>query len=125
MSNRILIVDDDPDVLSVMTDILEVSGYPVATAKNGREAVEYLSSHCAPALIFLDLTMPIMNGLTFLRELRSNTDASIARIPVVVISAVEKFVELEQFDCAGVLQKPAELERILSFAEHFAPKSRP
>ena len=117
--SRILAVDDDADVLSVMKDLLEVYGYQVATARNGQEAFDYLLSAPEPALIFLDLTMPVMNGLTFLQKLRSHSQPNLVRIPVVVVSAVEKFVDLEQFDCAGILMKPAALDGILSFAERY------
>ena len=64
----ILLVDDEPDLLGVMRDILEMSGYRVATAYNGREALDYLLHHPLPAVIFLDLTMPIMNGVKPCRD---------------------------------------------------------
>jgi CheY-like chemotaxis protein len=119
----ILIVDDEPDLLALMRDILEVSGYSVATARNGREALDYLLKHARPAVIFLDLTMPIMNGLTFLQELRSGKHITLVSIPVVVISAVDKHVDLVAFDCAAIIQKPAELATILSQAQRFAPQN--
>lgn len=122
-NNRILIVDDEPDLLALMQDILLVSGYQVATARNGREALDYLLNNPRPALIFLDLTMPIMNGLTFLQELHSGDHPSLAKIPVVVISAVEEFIHLEKFGCEAIVKKPADIERLLAIAERFAPRA--
>ena len=119
--NPVLVVDDEQDLLSMLKDILEISGYSVVTATNGREALAYLlSERPKPSLILLDLTMPIMNGLRFLEELHSGAHTSLVSIPVVVISAVEEFIELNKFHCSGILRKPASLESILQVAQQFA-----
>lgn len=119
----VLVVDDEQDLLSMLRDILEISGYSVVTATNGREALDYLlSERPKPSLILLDLTMPIMNGLRFLEELHSGAHSSLVSIPVVVISAVEEFIQLNQFQCAGIIKKPASLESILGIAQRFAHK---
>lgn len=117
----ILLVDDEKDLLEMVQSILEIYGYTVATATNGQEALDYLlSGEPEPALIFLDLTMPIMNGLKFLECLHSGAHPALSKIPVVVISAVEEFIHLQRFGCAGILRKPAQLDRIVAMAERFS-----
>lgn len=120
----ILIVDDEVDLLDMMRAILEVYGYDVATASNGREALTYLlSDRPKPALILLDLTMPIMNGLEFLERLHCGVHPALSKIPIVVISAVESFVHLQQFQCAGILKKPAQVDTIVDMAERFVARA--
>jgi len=66
--------------------VLEVSGYTVALARDGSEAIEYLRSGKAASLVILDLLMPVMDGWTFLKVLRGFP--TLAVIPVVAFSAV-------------------------------------
>lgn len=115
----ILVVDDEPDALTVLCDILEVSGYCVATAKNGKEALDYLDNNPPPALIFLDLSMPVINGIRLLESLQSGAYPRLAATPVFVVSAVTDSFDLRGFDCAGIIRKPIDVERILGIANQF------
>lgn len=71
MSERILVVDDDPDILQFVKINLELEGYDVDTAEDGREAVDKAMVD-PPQLILLDIMMPRMDGLTALRRIRAH-----------------------------------------------------
>ena len=80
-----MIVDDEPDVHLLLTDLLRGEGYEVASATDGAQALDYLRSATKlPCLILLDLVMPKVDGWQFIEE-RSH-DPRLARIPVVLIS---------------------------------------
>lgn len=64
----ILIVEDDIDLNEAYQLILSSAGYTVLTAFNGREALEILKDEVEPAIIFLDLRMPVLDGIGFLKE---------------------------------------------------------
>lgn len=79
--NKILIVEDEPSVSDAETSVLERNGYDVIHAADGRTAEQMISSHC-PDLIVLDLGLPVVDGMTVLRNLRKWSST-----PVVVVSA--------------------------------------
>jgi CheY-like chemotaxis protein len=84
-SPSVLIVEDDRDIRECMADALEMEGYTVGLAGNGREALEVLRSGARPDLILLDLLMPVMSGWEF-RQVQLS-DPLLSGIPVVVVSA--------------------------------------
>jgi len=75
----ILIVDDDQDIREVFRYVLETAGYHVNVAVDGLDAWRTLKAHHRPALILLDLMMPVMDGAQFLTKLRSSTAIRIYR----------------------------------------------
>ena len=82
----VIVVEDDADTREALVDLLRLSGYTVATAENGRRALELLRTmKDKPCLILLDIMMPVMNGWQFLEELKA--DPVLAGIPVVVLTA--------------------------------------
>ena len=66
---RVLVVDDDDDVATLVREVLHDAGYAVATAIHGAAALEVLVTH-EPALILVDLRMPIMDGWSFIEQYR-------------------------------------------------------
>jgi CheY-like chemotaxis protein len=86
LTYQILIVDDDPDIREALARLLEAEGYRCANAANGREALDYLLAQPVPALILLDLTMPVMDGFDF-RSVQVDVDR-LREIPVVVMSSI-------------------------------------
>ena len=81
----VFIVEDDPDTREMLGKFLELEGFHVETAANGRQALDRLSSGLKASVIVLDLMMPIMDGWQFRREQVRN--AALASIPVIVVSA--------------------------------------
>jgi DNA-binding response OmpR family regulator len=81
---KILIVDDEREILGMLTDHLEDEGYAVSQAIDGEQALESVRSE-PPDLVLLDITMPGFNGLEVLRRLRRDHP----RIPVVMITGIE------------------------------------
>ncbi|HNX80615.1 MAG TPA: response regulator [Candidatus Omnitrophota bacterium] len=81
---RVLVVDDEPDVLFLTKTQLELAGYQVFTAFNGRSALEGIRAN-KPALVILDIMLPDMDGFEVLRQIRN--DPEIAHIPVLLHTA--------------------------------------
>ena len=104
----ILVVEDNADALEALAQILDYEGYSVATAYEGREALEYLERHPVPSLILLDLMMPGMNGWEFRAELTKFP--AFANVPIVVMTALADSAEIVA-DC--VVSKPIDLKRLL------------
>jgi CheY-like chemotaxis protein len=82
----VLIVEDDDSIRDTLKILLEDEGYSVVTAANGREGIERLKSCARPALIILDLMMPVMSGWEFLKA-RNQEELGMADIPVITVSA--------------------------------------
>lgn len=80
----ILVVEDIPNILDLLTVTLQFKGYPVVTATNGQEALAAIQQE-RPALIITDILMPKMDGYTLVQTLR--TDLKTSQIPIIVLSA--------------------------------------
>jgi CheY-like chemotaxis protein len=107
----VLVVDDDPDILDAICDILEGEGYRVARARHGVEALERVEAE-PPAIILLDLMMPVMDGLAFAQALRERPGKE--GIPIVVIFADGNPQRAASVDAAGYLAKPFDIDALLS-----------
>jgi CheY-like chemotaxis protein len=106
----ILIVEDDADLREMMAQLLTLEGFRAATATNGQDALNYLKHGQQPDLILLDLMMPVMDGWEFRK--RQTADPAIARVPVVVLSAVDP-TRSTDLDAAAILKKPLDFDRLL------------
>jgi two-component system sensor histidine kinase/response regulator len=108
-SAKLLVVDDDAGSLAALTDILSMEGYLVETMSNGQEALDHLrAAEAPPALIILDLFMPVMDGWQFLDEMKLDPKLTQLRIPVIIVTALNSKV-----DADAVIRKPIDLERLL------------
>ncbi|HJU28463.1 MAG TPA: response regulator [Candidatus Binataceae bacterium] len=105
--------DDSDDLLDAMTDALELAGYSVLRAHNGKEAMD-LAAGAPVGLILMDLSMPVMDGWEFLRRRRSIPQ--LASVPVVIMSAYAS-PQPAGADC--ILQKPVTLDTILALAKRY------
>jgi len=96
MAERILVVDDEPDLLELVRVNLDQSGYAVETAASGSEALARLR-RAPPDLVVLDLMLPDVSGTEICRQLRADPD--LARLPVIMLTAksdeVDRVVGLE------------------------------
>lgn len=118
----VLVVDDDRELRETVRDILDGEGYPTATAANGEEALAYLRAAAPPRLILLDLSMPVMDGVTFREEQRK--DPAIAAIPVVVFSAAAQVADrVRHLAVDGVLKKPIKLEHLLGVVARYCGRA--
>jgi len=116
--NHILIVDDDPAIRDVVSDILEMSDYCVKTACNGAEALARIRDD-RPSAVLLDLMMPVMNGWEFLREYK--VVAAVAPVPVVIMSAAQDASQaVDELGAQAFLAKPFEIETILAIVGRLA-----
>jgi len=80
---RILIVDDDPNLLVILAEQLRADGYEIQTARDGDEALRRLTQSW-PDLLIIDMLMPRMDGLTLAREVKARAD-----LPIIVLSAID------------------------------------
>lgn len=116
MSGKVFIVEDDVDTREMLGRFLELEGYQVETAANGKLALERLGSGAGPCVIVLDLMMPVMDGWQF-RQAQIR-DASLANIPVIVVSAAGRD-RLERIQADAYLSKPVDLDELLGCVTQF------
>lgn len=123
MAQKILIVDDEPDVVSYLEMILQDNGYETLTAANGNEALELVRSE-KPDLVTLDISMPEASGTRFYVELKK--DPEISSTPVFIVTAVtgyggdkygyEKFISQRRLvpPPEGFFPKPIDREKFVA-----------
>jgi DNA-binding NarL/FixJ family response regulator len=114
---RLLVVDDDPNLVLLVKDYLEFRGYEVVAASNGLEALEVMR-RLTPDLIICDVMMPEMDGYTFVQTLRS--DRATDWIPVIFLSARGQTADRVRGLNAGAdayLVKPFEPEELVAQVE--------
>ncbi|MBN1277586.1 MAG: response regulator [Deltaproteobacteria bacterium] len=131
MPRKILIVDDDPDVVLFLSTILQDNGYSTIDAPNGQKGLEMVKSE-EPDLIMLDLMMPRKSGISMLTDLKN--DDKLRIIPVIMVTGVsgETGINLESFlerssnggpggvDIRpdGFLEKPLDPKRVLKMIKN-------
>jgi DNA-binding response OmpR family regulator len=126
---KILVVDDEPDVLAYLGAVLRDNGYSVLTALNGKDGFEKAKSE-RPDLITLDITMPEESGVRMFRDLQEAETT--AGIPVVIVTGVshdfKRFLETRKHvrPPAGYFEKPVDLnELVAKIRELLTPAGAP
>jgi signal transduction histidine kinase len=119
--DRILVIDDDPDIRSSLEDILRDSGYLTTAAADGKAALESLRRAAGADLILLDLMMPVMDGWRFRLEQRK--DAALCRIPVIALSASSS-AQAAAVDADAYLAKPFAIETLLGTIQEVLGRAR-
>jgi DNA-binding response OmpR family regulator len=97
MKEKILLVDDDPDILDAITMILESQGYQVVTARDGVEGLANLRAE-KPALMILDLLMPKMDGFAVCKELQDPRWAKYRDIPILILTSVREEASRRRYE---------------------------
>ena len=104
----VLVIDNHPVILDMLSSVLYFQGYQPACTANGQEALTWIMNALPmgryPAVILLDLYMPVMDGASFLSRLRAYWNASVP-IPPVILIPVDKSNH-DHLACDGVLSKP-------------------
>lgn len=118
MAATVLVVEDDDHVRELVIEILGDGGFAAFGVGNGEEALQHLRrAHLHPALILLDLMMPVMDGWQFRNE--QLKDPALAQIPVVVMSASDD----GEVSAHGHVGKPFDIEELLGVVARLAPES--
>jgi CheY-like chemotaxis protein len=127
LAKLIMIVEDDVDVASSLAEVLEVEGYRVSVAGNGQEALDMLDrlpNDDPPALILLDMMMPVMDGWKFREEQQKIPE--LASIPVVTVTADgDARGKATAMKAAGYLSKPVTVDGLLALVERLCGVPEP
>ncbi|MBN1888493.1 MAG: response regulator transcription factor [Thermoflexales bacterium] len=121
MGTRILLVDDNPNVLSFVRPALEREGYQVVTAGDGAEAL-YQAEEFDPGLIVLDIELPEPNGLEVCRQLRRRGDQT----PIIFLTVRDSVTDLEvgfEFGANDYITKPFDVRELLARVKARLPPS--
>jgi CheY-like chemotaxis protein len=120
---RVLVIDDEPSVVTYLETLLQDNGYETSSAENGRTGFERAKSE-KPDLVCLDITMPEQSGIRFYRDLKD--DAELAHTPVIIVTAVtglggdpepfRRFISTRKHVPApeGFLSKPIDQQEFLA-----------
>ncbi len=119
MTKLILIVEDEPRNLTLLRDLLQVSGYKTIEATDGKQGVE-LAKASKPDLILMDGQMPKMDGLEATRILKA--DATTSNIPVLALTSYAMKGDKERIleaGCDGYLAKPIDIKELLKIVAEY------
>lgn len=127
--SKILVVDDDPDILEALTTILESQGHQVVTARDGVEGLASLRAE-RPDLLIMDLLMPKMDGFAVCKELKDPRWAKYADVPILILTSVREEAsrrryELEtgmELDVDDYVEKPISPATLLQRVEKLLKK---
>ncbi len=107
----ILIVEDDDEIRNALRMVLEIEGYTVQTAANGKEGLAILATIQPPCLILLDMMMPVMDGWAFAEALRA--DMVLTSIPVVMVTAYAEKAADAMKQAHGIIKKPVDIDLLM------------
>ena len=109
MSQPILVIDDDPLIVDLVRDILEFEGYTVVSAANGQEGLSLLDQ-AQPALVLLDMRMPVLDGWGFARVLQERGTV----LPIVVMTAAQDAKQwAAEIGATSYVAKPFEFDDLM------------
>ncbi|MBF6612002.1 MAG: response regulator [Chloroflexi bacterium] len=114
---RVLVVDDDPDLVAICSLVLEHEGYKIDIARNGYEAYNRLERDGVD-VVLLDVMMPVLDGITVCKMVKR--DPRFKKVPIIVMSASER-MQKEADDCCAdaVISKPFDIDHLVSTVQRF------
>lgn len=116
---RILLAEDSLIIRTMLLDMLNQQGHQITVAENGKEAVE-LADKIRPDLIFMDMRMPIMDGLEATRRIRARPEN--AKVPIIALTAstgIDAEEQQREAGCSGHLAKPVMTDEMLDILKRF------
>jgi DNA-binding response OmpR family regulator len=122
---RVLAVDDDPIILRLLQLNLELEGFDVLTAADGREGLAAVREH-KPDVVLLDVMMPHLDGFQVCAAVRADEDASVARTPIIILSAKAQQADLDAGRRAGAdeyVTKPFDPLTLIELVDRLAATS--
>jgi len=118
---KILLVDDDVDLVKVMSGVLESKAYEVIVAYNGQEGLEKARQE-KPDLVVLDILMPVADGFTFADQFRK--DPTLAKVPVLALTSFsESLGQPFPFEVSEYIVKPIKPRDLVAKVEEFLKKT--
>jgi DNA-binding response OmpR family regulator len=122
MAKKVLIIDDEPEMLSLIKITLEKGGFEVSTCDNGRHAWDEIQK-VKPDLLVLDVMLPGIDGYSL--QLKISQNASTKDLPIIVLTALEPSKTLFQKfpQVVGFFTKPFRTEELLNYAKSAVSKS--
>ena len=120
---KALVVDDNPDMLKVLEFQMEVMGFSVITANNGKEGVKKAMEE-VPNLILMDIMMPVMDGRDATRLIRSNPETQ--NIPILVSTGLANtsvFESCIEAGCNATITKPFTFKELQKEVQDFVPSA--
>lgn len=115
---HLLLVEDDDDLREAVAELLRLEGWEVSVARHGEEALVRLRDGARPAVILLDLMMPVMSGAEFRQAQRA--DPALAAIPVVLMTAVQGGrAAADELAAEGYFPKPVDLDALLGALQRY------
>jgi DNA-binding response OmpR family regulator len=129
--SKILLVDDDPDILDALSIILESQGYQVITARDGMEGLASLKAE-KPDLMILDLLMPRMDGFAVCKELKDPRWSKYVDVPIVILTSVREEASRRRYeletgialDVDDYIEKPVSPDILLKRVEKLLKKKQ-
>ena len=121
---KVLVVDDETSITEMLTERLEMNGYTVFTAGDGREGLD-AAINLRPDIILLDIMMPVMDGPQMLEALRQQPQGG--NIAVIMVSAVNRAQDISRAEACGVedyIVKPFELSALMGKIENIVERRR-
>ena len=118
---RILVVDDIYTNRYLLSELIRLSGYEPVEAANGQEAIEILKNQEID-IVFMDIEMPVMNGIEATQYIRRELDPGVNAIPIIALTAHNPDLFFEDFSEAGfdeLITKPFSVEKIRDKIKNF------